>query len=48
MKRFPPKEKAPTQPRKVYKPSYLDKKKPQIDNEGLRALLDEVEKSKNN
>lgn len=48
MKRFPPKEKAPTQPRKVYKPSYLDKKKPQIDKEGLRELLDEVEKSKNN
>lgn len=43
-KKYPPKKLTP--PKKIQKPSYLNRKKPEIDREGLRALLDDVEKSK--
>ena len=44
-RKYPPTKKAP---RRMQMPSYLEKKKPNIDTKGLRELLDEVEKSKDN
>jgi len=42
-KKYPPKKK---NPKRAPMPSYLNKKKPEVDTKGLRDLLDEVEKSK--